>query len=227
MRLAALVLMASLAAPLAARATPQETPPASPPADPAAPAAVVAPAPAAATVPAAAPAAAATVPPADEPYPMFGLALTVGAPDGAVLSFTVSPWYWIMADVGFAYTLAPGFVVGLELRPIDFFVSPILRGEYGYYFSGDTANQIKKWAGVPEAQWPLIGNASYNWFSGLVGIALGSRRGFTASIEGGIGYLQLNAKGGTGTVNGIVVTTGDWKASSVMPVARISFLYFF
>jgi len=210
MRLAALFLMASLAAPFAAGATPQDTSPNPPPAVAAPPAPAPAP-----------------VPAAEEPYPQFGVALTVGAPDGAVLSFTYSPWYWIMADVGFAYTLAPGFVVGLELRPIDFFISPILRGEYGYYFSGNTADQIKKWAGVPEAQWPLIGNASYNWFSGLVGIALGSRRGFTATIEGGIGLLQLNAKGGTGTVGIFEVTTGEWKAQSLMPVARISFLYFF
>jgi hypothetical protein len=166
-------------------------------------------------------------PSAEEPYPQFGLALTVGAPDGAVLSFAYSPWYWFIADAGFAYTLAPGFVVGLEFRPIDFFVSPIVRGEYGYYFTGDTANQIKKWVGVPEAQWPLIGNASYDWFSGLVGIALGSRRGFTATIEGGVGLLQMTVKGGSGVVNGIQVTTADWKIQSLMPVARISFLYFF
>jgi hypothetical protein len=218
MRIASLVLMATLAAPLAARATPQETPP------PAA-----SPAPAPAQAPATAPPATEAEPAVavEEDYPQFGIALTVGAPDGAVLSFTYSPWYWLMADVGFAYTLAPGFVLGLEFRPIDFIVSPIVRGEYGYYFSGQTADQIKKWAGVPEAQWPLIGNASYNWFSGLVGIAIGSRRGFTASIEGGIGYLQLNARGGTGSVGNVEVTTSEWKVSSLMPVARISFLYFF
>jgi hypothetical protein len=196
MRLAALVLMASLAAPFPA-------------------AAQAAPAPA--PVPA----------PIEEPFPMFGLQLAVGAPDGAVLSFVYSPWYWLLVDAGFAYTLAPGFVLGVEFRPIDFFISPTIRGEYGYYFAGNTANQIKKWVGVPEEQWPLIGNASYDWFSGLVGISLGSRRGFTASIEGGIGLLQLNVKGGSGTVNGILVTTADWKIQSLMPVVRISFLYFF
>jgi len=60
-----------------------------------------------------------------------------------------------------------------------------------------------------------------------VGIALGSRRGFTATIEDGIGLLQMNVKGGSATVNGILVTTAAWKAESLMPVARISFLYFF
>ena len=163
----------------------------------------------------------------EEPYPQFGLQLAIGAPDGAVLSFTYSPLYWLLLDAGFAYTLAPGFVLGLEFRPIDFFISPIIRGEYGYYFAGNTANQIKKWAGIPEAQWPLIGDASYNWFSGLVGVALGSRRGFTFALEGGIGALSLNVKGGTGTINNVVVTTGDYKVTSFMPVARLSFLYFF
>ena len=163
----------------------------------------------------------------EEPDPIFGLGLTVGVPDGAVLSFTYSPWHWIMADAGFAYTLAPGFVVGIEIQPIDFVISPTLRGEYGYYFAGDTANQIKRWAGVPEAQWPLIGDASYDWFSGLVGIAVGSRPGFTFRLEGGVALLQLNVKGGGGTVNGIQVTTADWKFQSLMPTGRISFLYFF
>jgi len=206
MRPSALVLMASLAAPFTAAAAPQDTAPAQ---------AAPAPAPVPAPVP------------IEEPFPMFGVKLAVGAPDGAVLSFVYSPWYWLLLDAGFAYTLAPGFVLGVEFRPIDFFVSPIIRGEYGYYFTGDTANQIKKWAGVPEAQWPLIGDASYNWFSGLVGIALGSRRGFTATLEGGIGLLQLNVKGGSANINGVLVTTAAWTAQSLMPVARISFLYFF
>jgi hypothetical protein len=60
-----------------------------------------------------------------------------------------------------------------------------------------------------------------------VGIALGSRRGFTFTLEGGIGFLSLNVKGGSGTVNGVQITTAEWKAQSFMPVARLSFLYFF
>jgi len=202
MRLAALVLMVSLAAPFTA-------------------AAQAAPAPAPASVPAPVPA------PVEEPYPQFGVQLAVGAPDGAVLSFVYSPWYWLLLDAGFAYTLAPGFVLGVEFRPIDFFVSPIIRGEYGYYFTGNTATQIKKWVGLPEASWPLIGDASYNWFSGLVGIALGSRRGFTATLEGGIGYLSLNVKGGSATNGNATITTEPYKVTAFMPVARISFLYFF
>ena len=173
-------------------------------------------------------AAAPAPPPVEEKRdPQFGLALTLGVADGAVLSFTWSPLWWMMLDAGFAYTLQPGLVVGLEFRPIDFFVAPIIRGEYGYYFPGRTADQIMKWAGVPEAQWPLVGSASYNWFSGLVGIAIGSRRGFTAALEGGIGLISLNVKGGSSTVNGAQVTTEAWKAQSFFPTARISFLYFF
>ncbi len=202
MRFAPLLLTALLAAPSLAAADPQENPPAT-----------------VQTAPAAAP--------VEEPYPQFGLGLTVGAPDGAVLSFAYSPLYWLMVDAGFAYTLAPGFVLGVEFRPIDFFVSPIVRGEYGYYFAGNTADQIKKWAGLPEASWPLIGDASYNWFSGLVGIALGSRRGFSAALEGGIGYLSLNVKGGTTTSGNSTITVDPYKVTAFMPVARISFLYFF
>jgi hypothetical protein len=182
-------------------------------------------APQAAATPAVAPAP--KVIPVEEPYPQFGLQLALGAPDGAVLSFTYSPLYWLLVDAGFAYTLAPGFVLGLEFRPIDFFIAPILRGEYGYYFAGNTADQIKKWVGLPEASWPLIGDASYNWFSGLIGFALGSRRGFTASIEGGIGYLSLNVKGGTATSGGTSITTEPYKVTAFTPVARITFLYFF
>jgi hypothetical protein len=212
MRLVPLLLAALLAAPTLAAAEPQETPPASTPA-------VAEPPPAAKPLPAPAP-----VP---EPDPQFGIQLAVGAPDGAVLSFVYSPLWWLLLDAGFAYTLAPGFVLGLEFRPIDFFISPIVRGEYGYYFAGNTANQIKKWVNLPEASWPLIGDASYNWFSGLAGIALGSRRGFTFALEGGIGYLSLNVKGGTATNGNATITTDPYKVTAFIPVARLSFLYFF
>ncbi len=216
MRILPLLLSALIAAPsLAAGQSPAT---ASPP-EPAAAAQAATPAPQPATAPAAK-----TEP---EPDPQFGLALTVGAPDGAVLSFTWSPIWWAMIDAGFAYTLAPGMVFGLEFRPIDFFITPIVRGEYGYYFAGNTANQIKKWAGLPEASWPLIGDASYNWFSGLIGFALGSRRGFTVALEGGVGDLSLNVKGGTVTTGGTAITTDPYKVTSFMPVARLSFLYFF
>lgn len=212
MRLVRLLLTALLAAPALAAAGPQEVPPASTPA-------------------ASAPAPVAKPPPApvpiEEPDPQFGIQLAVGAPDGAVLSFVYSPLYWLLLDAGFAYTLAPGFVLGVEFRPIDFFISPIIRGEYGYYFTGNTADQIKKWVGLPEASWPLIGDASYNWFSGLVGIALGSRRGFTFALEGGVGYLSLNVKGGSTTNGNGTITTEPYKVTAFVPTGRLSFLYFF
>jgi hypothetical protein len=210
MRLVPILLAALIAAPSLAHAQ-ATTPEAAAPQAAASPAAAPAPRPV----------------PVEEPYPQFGLALSVGAPDGAVLSFTYSPLYWLLVDAGFAYTLAPGMVFGLEFRPIDFFISPIVRGEYGYYFAGNTADQIKKWVGLPEASWPLIGDASYNWFSGLIGFALGSRRGFTAALEGGIGYLSLNVKGGTATSGGTTITTEPYKVTAFTPVARLSFLYFF
>ncbi|MGA8892827.1 MAG: hypothetical protein WB493_14755, partial [Anaeromyxobacteraceae bacterium] len=173
------------------------------------------------------PAEPAAVAPADEPYPNFGLSLTLGAPDGAVLAFIYSPLYWVAVDVGFAYTLAPGFVIGLEFQPIDFIVFPIVRGEYGYYFAGNTANQIKTWAGVSPELAPLIGDASYNWWSALIGIGIGSRRGFSAKLEGGLTWLSLNVKGGSGSVNNVQVTLDPWRSQAFAPAARLSFQYFF
>jgi hypothetical protein len=201
MRLAPLLLAALLAAPGLASAEPQD----------ASPAARSAPAPV----------------PIEEPYPSFGLALTLGVPDGAVISFIYSPLYWVAVDAGFAYTLAPGLVVGVEFHPIDFIVFPIARGEYGYYFAGNTTSQIKKWAGISDQLAPLIGEASYNWWSALLGIGIGSRRGFSFKIEGGLTWLSLNVKGGTSTVNNVQVTTDPWRAQAFAPTARLSFQYFF
>jgi hypothetical protein len=186
----------------------------------------------AATPSAAAPVAAAparpAAPPAEEPYPYFGVMLAVGVPDGAVLSFVGSPWYWLLLDAGFAYTLAPGFVLGATFQPIDFIISPTLRAEYGYYFAGNTATLIKGWAGVPTDLQPLINEASYDWFSTMLGIALGSRRGFTFRLEGGVGWLSLNVKGGTVVQsNGTVIDLAATKFRAFMPVARLSFAYYF
>jgi hypothetical protein len=216
MRLAVLLLSSVLAAPSVAAGAPEDVPAAAPAQAEPAPA-QAAPAPAPAETPAA----------AEEPYPQFGLSLTFGAPDGAVLAFIYSPLYWVAVDVGFAYTLAPGFVIGLEFQPIDFIVFPIVRGEYGYYFAGNTATYIKDWTNVPEAAQPLIGDASYNWWSGLLGIGIGSRRGFSFKLEAGLTWLSLNVKGGSGTVNNVVVTTEPYRFQAFAPTARLSFQYFF
>lgn len=216
MRLAVLLLSSVLAAPSVAAGAPEDVPASAPARSEPAPA-QAAPAPAPAGTPAA----------AEEPYPQFGLSLTFGAPDGAVLAFIYSPLYWVAVDVGFAYTLAPGFVIGLEFQPIDFIVFPIVRGEYGYYFAGNTATYIKDWTNVPEAAQPLIGDASYNWWSGLLGIGIGSRRGFSFKLEAGLTWLSLNVKGGSGTVNNVVVTTEPYRFQAFAPTARLSFQYFF
>ncbi len=216
MRLHSLLLAVVLAAPAVAAGAPQQAPAGG----------QAAPDTTASAPPPAAPSPA-PAEPAERPYPNFGIALALGAPDGAVLSFVYSPFYWMAADVGFAYTLAPGFVIGLEFQPIDFVVFPVIRGEYGYYFAGNTATYIKNWTNVPEAAQPLIGDASYNWWSGLVGIGIGSRRGFSFKLEGGITWLSLNVKGGTGTVNNIVVTTEPYRFQAFAPTARLVFQYFF
>jgi hypothetical protein len=211
MRLASLLLAALIASPVPALA---EEPAASPP-------------PASQVAPPSAPAPAPAPTPVEEGYPQFALGLTIGAPDGVVLAFIWSPLWWFMVDAGFAYTLAPGFVIGVEFQPIDFIVFPIVRGEYGYYFTGNTATQIKKWAGISDEMAPLIGDASYNWWSALVGVGIGSRRGFSFKIEGGLTWLSLNVKGGTSTVNNVQVTTDPWRAQAFAPAARLSFQYFF
>jgi hypothetical protein len=154
--------------------------------------------------------------------------LALGVPDGAVISFVGSPWYWLLLDAGFAYTLAPGLVLGATFQPIDFVISPTLRAEYGYYFPGNTATLIKNWAGVPSDLQPLVNDASYDWFSATLGIALGSRRGFTFRLEGGIGWLWLNVKGGsTSQSDGTIVDLPSMKFSAFGPMARLSFSYYF
>lgn len=164
--------------------------------------------------------------PVEERDPQFALGFTIGAPDGAVLSFAWSPLWWLMLDAGLAYTLAPGMVFGIEFRPVDFFVFPVIHGEYGYYFAGQTSDRIKSWASVPENIWPLVGDASYNWWSALVGIGFGSRRGFEVRLEGGVTWLSLNVKGGTSNVNGVQITADPWKSQAFAPTARVNFMYF-
>jgi hypothetical protein len=212
MRPIALLVILTMSVPVATRA---EDPAAAPP-------------PAASPAPAAQTAPVRPAPPAEEPYPYFGVMLALGAPDGAVISFVGSPWYWLLLDAGFAYTLAPGFVLGVTLQPIDFVISPTLRAEYGYYFAGNTATLVKNWAGVPAEIAPLINDASYDWFSTMLGVALGSRRGFTFRLEGGVGWLALNVKGGTVTqTDGTVVALSGTRFTACMPVARVSFAYYF
>jgi hypothetical protein len=178
-----------------------------------------------------APAPAAATDPAAEADPGFGVALTLGVPDGVVLSGVWSPWHWLLLDAGFAYTLSPGIVTGITLQPVQWGLVPCLRGEYGHYFTTSSiASKIKQWASVPPELQPFISDASYSWWSAMVGIAFGSRQGFTFRLEGGVGWLTLYVKGASTTLpppDNVTVSTGETKFTGFGPVARLTFAYYF
>jgi len=166
----------------------------------------------------------------EAPDPQFGVALTLGVPDGAVLAGVWSPWHGLLLDAGFAYTLSPGIVAGVTFQPFQWVVVPSIRAEYGHYFTTDVGEKIKTWASVPPELQPFIDQASYSWWSGLLGVAFGSRQGFTFRLEGGVGWLTLYVKGASATIpppDNVTVTIGDTRFTGLIPVARLSFAYYF
>ncbi len=80
----------------------------------------------------------------------------------------------------------------------------------------------------PELQ-PFISQASYSWWSTYLGLAIGSRRGFTFRIEGGVGWITLYVKGVTATFpsDSVTIDAASTKFTGFVPVARLSFAYYF
>lgn len=170
---------------------------------------------------------------AEEPSPgagRFGLLVDLGLPEGAALSATFRPVESVRFFAGPAWNYVGwGVQGGVSLAPWHLAVTPVLTAEAGRYFGADLSFVTKGGQGVPEELRPLLGSMTYSYAAILLGLEFGSQRGFTFSLNLGLSYISLDAKG---TVtkddgSGNVVTFSDPKVRATLPSLKLGFHYWF
>jgi hypothetical protein len=173
-------------------------------------------------------------PPSEAPWPLFGLRLDAGVPDGAVAALIYRPIPSLRASVGPTWNyLGYGFQVGAAWSPFRWAVSPTLSLDYGHYFNADASFLAKGSGGAPSDIQPLLKKVGYDYLDGQLGLEFGSQRGLTFYLRGGLAYLwttihgateSISASGQAGTTR---VVMADPRVRATIPTVKLGFMYFF
>jgi len=172
-----------------------------------------------------------TPPPATAPYPRFGIALGLGAPNGASLDFLYRPIPWMRFSIGPSYDYAGwGLNGGVVLSPIRWAVSPTLGLEGGRFLGAD----LNKYATSASADvQPLLRDVRLQYLTATLGLEFGSQRGFSFALRTGLTWLQIAshgtgkfAGGGTAGSNDAVVTVTNPTVRASAPTLQLVFQYF-
>lgn len=173
-------------------------------------------------------------PPSEAPFPRLGLRIDAGAPDGAVVAvvFRPTPAFRVSAGPAWNY-LGYGYQVGGAFSPFRWAVSPVLSLDYGHFFDTDATFLVDKSQGVPPELRPLLERVGYDYLDAQLGLELGSQRGLTFFLRGGLAYVWTTVHGaatalhGSGTSGTAEVTMTDPHLRATIPTVKLGFLYFF
>jgi hypothetical protein len=164
---------------------------------------------------------------AKDAQPRWGLLAGAGFPEGIAADLVFRPVSGVRLFAGPMWNYVGwGVQGGLTLIPWQMGVSPILSLEAGRYFSADATFLAGKAGGVPAEIEPLLEDVSYDYASLRVGIEIGTRDAFAITVEAGLSYVALTAKGtattrvdvGGGTVATVAFT--DPHVRGTMPSVK-------
>jgi len=171
---------------------------------------------------------------AEPRYPEFGLSLDAAAPAGVTLAFVYRPVSFVRLWVGPAWNyLAFGAEGGVGLAPFQGAVTPVLSVEAGRYRSANVKARFGIKSGT-DANDPsvLLEDVAVTYGSVLLGIEMGSPRGFSFGLRVGLSRVWLKM-GRTATFsadqNGqpTTLTLVDPTAGGVAPALKLGFTYWF
>ncbi len=173
-----------------------------------------------------------TGPPAPEPYPAWGMDLSVGFPQMVELSILWRPLPWLRLGAGPSWDYAGwGVHGGVTWTPIRWAVSPTLGVHAGRFFRLDL-NKLPFDVST-EAQ-PLLERVQLQYVDALLGLEFGSQRGFAFALRFGLTWLEVDSKGtgtftdsATGDPSATVVTVTDPTFRGSAPTVQLAFQYFF
>ncbi len=140
------------------------------------------------------------LPPPEKPPPRWGLLAAGGFPEGLAADLVFRPVSEVRLFAGPMWNYVGwGVQGGVTLIPWHMGVSPILSLEGGRYFSADATFLAGKAGGVPAEIEPLLKHVAYDYAALRVGVEIGTRDAFAITVEAGLSYVSLTAKGTTTT----------------------------
>lgn len=166
--------------------------------------------------------------PADLPLPRLGLVLDAGLPAGAGLLLQARPLDALRLQAGPMWSgVGWGVKGGLVLAPFRAAVTPTLEAEAGYGFRADLSSLAGR-SGVPRELKPVLARARTWFVAGYLGLDLGSQRGVSFFLRGGLARLRVTAPGtARTTTGGGALEIGDATLDATVPCAKLGLQVWF
>lgn len=176
-------------------------------------------------------------PPATAPVPRWGVALAAGVPQAATLSLVFRPVPLVRLHAGPSWGyLRFGYHGGVTLTPFRWAVTPTLGVEAGRFSALDATKVVKASDASVAA---LMKDVDVTYAAALIGLELGSQRGFAFDLRLGLTWLKVashgtgtfTGSGGTvgagGTTNEATISVTDPTLRASAPALQLGLQYFF
>lgn len=122
-----------------------------------------------------------------ERWPVLGLSLDAGLPDGAIASLVVRPWQWFRAYAGGgSNSISRGWRAGFSLVP--FGAGPSASLEYGHYGDGDANGLVRRMVSGNFKGSPLLDRVGYDYANAQVGLDFGGKN-VIFFVHGGVSMV--------------------------------------
>jgi hypothetical protein len=166
--------------------------------------------------------------PADPALPRLGLVLDAGLPAGAGLLLQARPLDAVRLQAGPMWSgVGWGVKGGVVLAPFRAAVTPTLEAEAGYGFRADLSFLAGR-SDVPRELKPVLARARYWFVAGYLGLDLGSQRGLSFFVRGGLARLRVTAPGtARTTTSGGALEIGDATLDATVPCAKLGLQLWF
>lgn len=155
--------------------------------------------------------------------PWLGVMIDAGVPDGANLNLAWRPDYWLRFHGGPSYNgVGFGLRGGVSLLPFDFWISPSVVLEGGYFFPGDLAGFVETVVGGSSEGVP--DQVRYAYANLHLGLELGTPD-FGFFLRGGYSMIDAHLTPPPGDPNGVRFE-GDTHVTAFVPTAKLGFVIY-
>jgi len=171
-------------------------------------------------------------PAAPESLPRFGIAGSVGVPDGVVASALYRPIDMLRLSAGGTWNyFGFGLQAGVGVKPFHWPIAPTLDLEVGHYFDADMTWLADQSAGFPTELRPLLEKVGYNYANLQAGIEIGSSRSLVLFARAGVSYLWTTIRGvsevtDTGSGQPVTVRFEDPRLRATIPSVKLGIIFF-
>lgn len=162
--------------------------------------------------------------------PRLGVSAGGGFPDlvNANVLFRPLPWLRLYAGPSWSY-VSWGVQGGVVLAPWNAFVTPTLSLQAGKLFGADLRRYVRSESQSAQNLKALLGDVSFEYLAGDLGLELGSPRGLAFFLRLGLSFAAIDGKGTTTRTSsdGTRVTLRDPSLRAWMPSAKLGVQYWF